>query len=124
MDNDQIAVAPSIAEAPRPAGAPAATDTSSLRCYFRKGSEMTWGWGVTNNNAWFSMSGTWTKTPITKLQKFFTATHQSEMNTAAENALRYYKLVGYTLVGFVAATSSAGYDYPIVSNGTELYPAL
>ena len=44
--------------------------------------------------------------------------------SAAENALRYYKLVGYTLVGFFAATAVSGYDYPIVSNGTELFPAL
>lgn len=122
MNKDLIAVYPSVPEAPKPAGAAAATDTSSLRCYFRKGSETTWGWGVTNNNAWLTMSGTWATTPTTKLEKFFTSMSQSEMNTAAENALRYYKLVGYTLVGFFAATKSTGFDYPIVSNGTELFP--
>jgi hypothetical protein len=124
MNNDRNADHPTILEASRPEGAQAAAETSSLRCYFRKGTETTWGWGVTNGNAWFTMSGTWSKTPYTKLEKFFTAATLADMNTAAENALRYYKLVGYTLVGFFAATQAIGYDYPIVSNGTELYPTL
>jgi hypothetical protein len=122
-NNDQNAAHLSIPEAPRPVGAQATADTSSLRCYFQKGTAVTWGWGVTSDNAWFKMTGSWTKTPITKLQKFFTTASSSELASAAENALRYYKLVGYTLVGFFAATQGAGGDYPIVSNGTELFPA-
>jgi hypothetical protein len=126
MKNDQNAAHLVNPEAAKPAGAQADTDTSSLRCYFKKvtkdGTETTWGWGVASDNSWFKMSGTWKTTPTTKNQKFFTDTSQSAMNTAAENALRYYKLVGYTLVGYFAATQGAGYDYPIVTSGVELYP--
>ncbi|MEO5627026.1 MAG: hypothetical protein ABIQ70_13550, partial [Dokdonella sp.] len=101
----------------------AAADTSSLACYFQKGSDTTWYWGLTSDSAWFQMSGNWQKTPYTKLEKFFSSASQSDMTSACSNSSTYYGLVGYTFVAGFAAQKAAGYNYPIVIGGnTELWP--
>ena len=41
---------------------------------------------------------------------------------AANNAIRYYQRTGYTVEAVLAADSSSGYSYPIVSNGLQLFP--
>jgi hypothetical protein len=97
-------------------------DTTSLACYFQKGGDVTWYWGLNNDDSYYKLNGSWGKTPYTKLQKFFTATGQSEIVAAANRAMSYYKLDGYTLLAVLAADKSAGYNYPIVSGDTELYP--
>jgi hypothetical protein len=103
-------------------GAAAGGDTTSIACYFQKGNDVTWYWGLNNDNSWYSLNGSWATTPYTKLQKFFTGTSFSEIIAAANNAKAYYSLDGYGLIAVFAASKSAGYNYPIVSGDTELFP--
>lgn len=107
-----------------PEAAPmASAQTTSLACYFRNaGGDVVWKWGLAPGNQWYQLSGTWEKTAYTKLQKFFTTTTTGPMNDACSRAKTYYSLTGYDMFGYFAADSSAGYSYPIVSCGVELYP--
>lgn len=101
----------------------AAAGSSSVACYFQKGSDITWYWGLTGDSAWYQLPGTWQKTPYTKLEKFFSTASQSDITSACGNSSTYYKLVGYTFVAAFAAEKAAGYNYPIVIGGnTELWP--
>lgn len=101
----------------------AAADSASLACYFQKGSDTTWYWGLTSDSAWYALSGNWQKTTYTKLEKFFSSASQSDITTACSNSSTYYGLVGYTFVAAFASQKSAGYNYPIVIGGnTELWP--
>jgi hypothetical protein len=98
--------------------------TTSLACYFSKGSDVTWYWGLNNDNSYFKLNGEWRTTPYTKLQKFFTQTSSSEIRKTAVQAQDYYQLTGYSLLGIFAADKAAGYNYPVVVNNTEeLFPA-
>jgi hypothetical protein len=96
--------------------------TTSLACYVQKGSDVTWQWGLNNDNSYYVLNGKWIATPYTGLTKFVTNTSQAELVGAANNAIRYYKLAGYTVQSIFAADSGAGYNYPIVAGSTELYP--
>ena len=105
-----------------PAVAVPSGTTTSLACYVQKGSDVTWQWGLNSDNSYYVLRGAWVTTPYTGLTKFVTSAGQQEMAAAADNAIAYYKLSGYTLQSMFAADSSAGYNYPIVAGGTELYP--
>lgn len=101
----------------------AAADSASLACYFQKGSDTKWYWGLTSDSAWYQLPGNWQKTPYTKLEKFFSTASQSDVTSACTNSSTYYGLVGYTFTAAFAAQKSAGYNYPIVIGGnTELWP--
>ena len=120
----EVAEALSVAE-----GAPATVEaavadatTTSLACYFINGSNVTWYWGLNNDNSYYKLNGSWGTTPYTKLTKFFTSTNSSDIGNAAQNAKNYYNLGSYSLFAIFAADSSSGYNYPVVANGQELYP--
>lgn len=98
------------------------SETTSLACYLQKGNDVTWQWGLNNDNSWYKLNGSWYTTPYTKLQKFVTNTSESEIIAAAHNAIRYYERRGYEVLAVFAADKSAGYSYPIVAGGRELYP--
>lgn len=96
--------------------------SSSLVCYFQKGTDTTWYWGLTSASAWYSLPGNFQTTPYTKLEKFFSTASQGDITSACANSATYYGLVGYNLLAAFAATKKAGYNYPIVINNVELYP--
>lgn len=100
----------------------AGPNTSYVACYFGDPASPTWKWALKSDNAWFSITGYWATTPQTKLQKFFTSTTHAEILQACGNAKAYYKLKDNLFAAF-AATSSTGSNYPLVSNGVELYPS-
>ncbi len=102
--------------------AAAGSTTTSLVCYFQKGEDVTWQWGLKSDNNWYKVAGRWISTPYTGLTKFFTDAGVDELAAAAENARKYHTLNGYTLRAMCAADSAAGYSYPIVSRWVELYP--
>ncbi|UXI67526.1 hypothetical protein [Tahibacter amnicola] len=101
---------------------PAASGTTSLACYFQKGTDIKYEWGLTSNSEWYQLPGQYQTTTYTKLQKFFSTASTNDITTACNNAQVYYKLVGYTMFAAFAASSGAGSNYPIVINNTELYP--
>ena len=115
---------PISADAARPPSAPLVTaDTTSLACYFKNASgSVTWQWGLTPANKWYELTGTWFTTAYTKLQKFSTGTTTGPLNDACAQSLSYYKLTGYSLFAYFAAAKAAGYNYPIISCGVELFP--
>lgn len=115
---------PSSPEQATPASAPLITaQTTSLACYFRNtAGNVTWKWGLAPGNQWYQLSGDWQTTPYSKLQKFFTSTTTGPMNDACSRSKAYYSLTDYSVIAYFAADSSAGYNYPIVSCGVELYP--
>ena len=96
--------------------------TTSVACYLQKGSDVTWHWGLNNDNSWFVLNGRWITTPYTGLTKFVTDTSRGDLLAAAANAIRYYNMSGYTLESLFAADGIGGYNYPIIANGVELYP--
>lgn len=96
--------------------------TTNLACYLRKGDDVTWYWGLNNDDSYYQVNGFWITTPHTKLQKFVTQAGQDDLLAAAANALRYNKLDGYSVVGVFAADKSVGYNYPIISGESTLYP--
>jgi hypothetical protein len=98
------------------------TTTTSLACYVRNGSSVTWQWGLNNDNSYYALNGYWITTPNTRLTKFVTDTDEDELVAAANNAIKYYNLAGYTVLALFAADKSAGYNYPIIVGDSELYP--
>lgn len=96
---------------------------SYVACYFGSPASPRWQWALAPGNAWFAMDGEWNKTQFTKLEKFFTDTTQSTIHDACLRAQSYYGESGQ-LFGMFAATSSTGYNYPIVTGGVELFPSL
>ena len=96
--------------------------TTSLACYIQNGSSITWQWGLNNDNSYYVLNGSWITTPYTGLTKFVTTTSLDQLMAAAANAIRYYQRTGYTVLSLLAADGSAGYNYPIVSGGTQLFP--
>ncbi|MGJ7440369.1 hypothetical protein [Aquipuribacter sp. MA13-6] len=103
-------------------GGNAGETTTSLACYVEKGSDVTWQWGLNADNSWYKLRGRWITTPFTGLTKFLTSTSEGELTAAANQAIQYYKLSGYTLRGMFAADGAGGYNYPILIGTTELYP--
>ncbi len=102
---------------------PGGTTTTSLACYVRNGSNVTWQWGFNGDNSYFELTGYWIKTAHTGLTKFVTDTDEAELLAAAEKAIEYYKLTGYTVLALFAADKTAGYNYPIIVGDAELYPS-
>jgi len=99
--------------------------TTFLACYFRKSNgDVEWHWGLNSDNSYYKLSGDWFTTPYTKLQKFQTFTSVENIQRAANTAQAYYKLTEAVLIGIFAADKNAGYNYPIVLSGSELYPEL
>jgi len=99
----------------------AQADTSNVACYFDDRATITWRWGLKENNSWYEVSGDWKKTEYTKATKFFSKTKPAAVKAACVKAKKYYKENGQLLAIF-AATSSVGHNYPMVLNGTEVYP--
>lgn len=117
---------PLSADETKPAAAPLFTaNSTSLACYFKRADgNVTWQWGLAPGNQWYQLTGSWLTTPYTKLQKLFTDTSTGPLNDACARSKTYYKLKDYTLIAYFAADKSAGYNYPIVSCGVELFPSL
>jgi len=97
-------------------------NASSVACYFGTLGSHTWQWGLQSDNGWYYMNGHWSTTQMTKTQKFFTDVPQSDIVAACENAKRRHKIQQPLFAAF-AATSSLGSNYPIVSQGKQLYPS-
>ena len=119
---------PASPDEPTPASAPVVSaTTTSLACYFSKADHSvrsTWQWGLSPGNQWYQLTGSWETTPYTKLTKFFTDKPTAELNEACKRSKNYYKLHGYDMFAYFAADSNIGYNYPIVSGGVELFPAV
>lgn len=98
------------------------TTTTSVACYVSNGESVTWQWGLNADNSYYTLNGYWIKTPQTGLTKFVTDTSQDEMIRAANRAIDYYKLAGYSVLAMFAADKSAGFNYPIIVGDAELYP--
>ena len=98
------------------------TTTTSVACYVINGSSITWQWGLNDDNSYYALNGYWITTPHTGLTKFVTDTSVDELLTAANQAIFYNKLTGYTVFAMFAADKSAGYNYPIIVGSSELYP--
>jgi|GEM_PF-4393284 len=96
-------------------------NSSSVACYFGTLGSHRWEWARQSNNDWFSMTGHWSTTELTKAHKFFTNAPQSEIVAACENARRYNKIQQPLFAAF-AATSGVGSNYAIVSQGVQLFP--
>jgi hypothetical protein len=125
MTQGPIAVRSAAGEAlsaPVSAVLAAAQTTTSLACYFQHGSSAPWQWGLNADNSYYKLNGFWLTTPYTKLMKFVTDTNAGELVAAANQAMAYYGLGGSSILAICAADSAAGYSYPIVSRGSELYP--
>lgn len=105
-----------------PVGAAPTGTTTSVACYLRNGTDVTWQWGLNDDNSWYVLNGQWITTPYSGLTKFVTSAGQGDLVAAANNAIRYYQRTGYTVEAVLAADSSSGYSYPIVSNGLQLFP--
>lgn len=99
----------------------AGASSSYTTCYFRdsKGS-ISWEWGLKSDNGWYSMSGNWITTSLTKIQKFETTDSYESIYASCENSKKYYKVSG-DLFAIFAATSGAGSNYPILVGGGELF---
>ncbi len=100
------------------------TTTTSLACYLRKDSSVTWQWGLKDDDSWYELSGYWITTPHTKLTKFVTNTDQAELQAAAQKAIDHHRMAGYSVLAMFAADRSLGFNYPIVLGDAELFPTL
>jgi hypothetical protein len=98
-----------------------AAGSSYVACYFGDASNNQWNWALTPANGWYSLSGDYNKSQFTKIERFVTTASQSDIATACAQSKAYYKITGNFFAAF-AATKAAGYSYPILSNGTYLYP--
>lgn len=117
-----VAFLPSPARtAPNPKSVKAAS-TSNVACYFRTDDgKVSWQWGLTGANSYFSFSGEWKTTPYTKNQKFHSATDYATICSACDYAKTYYKESGNVFAMF-ASVSNSGYNYPIVLGANEISP--
>jgi hypothetical protein len=84
--------------------------------------DVTWYWGLNNDNSYYQLNGFWITTQYTKLQKFVTDTSPEEMLAAAQNALKYNNKTDYSVIGVFAADKNAGYNYPIVVGDSTWHP--
>lgn len=96
--------------------------TTSIACYIQKGNDVTWYWGLNNDDSYYQLNGFWITTQYTKVQKFVTDTSPEEMLAAAANALKYYNKTDYSVIAVFAADKSGGYNYPIVVGDSTWYP--
>lgn len=97
-------------------------ETSYVACYFRKDDgSISWQWGLTGTNAYYSFTGEWKKTAHTKITKFFSSVDYSSLCDACTNAKSYYKESG-TVFAMFAATTNAGSNFPIILGGNEISP--
>jgi hypothetical protein len=98
-----------------------AAGSSYVACYFGDASNYQWNWALTPANGWYSISGDFNKSKLTKIQRFVTAASQSDIVTACAQSKAYYKITGNFFAAF-AATKGSGYNYLILSNETYLFP--
>jgi hypothetical protein len=91
-------------------------------CYFQKGDNKTWQWGLKGDDGWYKLNGKWVVTADTKITRFETSTNRNDIVGSCLNSQRYYNKGDYSIVGIYAADSSAGYNYPIYANGQEVTP--
>jgi hypothetical protein len=69
----------SIANA-APISAPISGDTYTYTtCYFQKGGNKTWQWGLKGDNGWYKLNGKWVKTDDTKITRFETSTNRNDI---------------------------------------------
>lgn len=108
---------------PKPVELPEVDATTSYAsCYFRTSSgSTTWQWALTVTDAYYTFPGDWITTPHTGIEKFKTTTSYEDLYDACQYSKIYYGVNG-TLYSIFAATSSIGYNYPIVVGGAELFP--
>ena len=98
-----------------------AAGSSYISCYFGDASNFQWKWALAPDNGWYSVAGDYSKSPFTKIERFVTSTSQSDILNACAKSKAYYNVTGNLFAAF-AATQAAGFNYPILSNGTMLYP--
>ena len=98
-----------------------AAGSSYIACYFGDASNHQWKWALAPDNGWYSVAGDYGKSQFTKIERFVTSASQSDIATACAKSKAYYNVTGNLFAAF-AATQGAGYNYPILSNGTILYP--
>ena len=91
-------------------------------CYFEKGDDKTWQWGLNGNNGWYELGGRWVKTNETRIERFETSTNRNDIVGSCINSQKYYAKSDYRISGIYAADKSAGYNYPIYANGQEVTP--
>jgi hypothetical protein len=116
-----VGIASLCNNAPEVSAAPAADETYTYTvCYFTKGSERKWEWGLKSDNGWYKLYGTWEKTRDTRIMKFWTKASRTEIQASCMNSQNYYKLRGYTLDKIFAADSARGSNYPIVTPEGEI----
>ena len=68
------------------------------------------------------LRGQWITTPYTGLKKFVTDTDEAELIAAANQAITYHNMAGYSVESVFASESSSDNNYPIIVNGTLLDP--
>jgi hypothetical protein len=98
-----------------------AAGSSYVACYFGDASNNQWHWALNSASGWYSISGDYNKSQFSKIERFVTTASQSDIATACAQSKAYYNIPGNFFAAF-AATQAAGYNYPILSNGTYLYP--
>ena len=57
-----------------------------VACYFGTAGNNSWQWGLSDNDDYFTLTGYWGTTPLTKIKKFFTVTPAIGMQKSCENA--------------------------------------
>jgi hypothetical protein len=98
-----------------------AAGSTYVTCYFGDTSNFTWQWALAPNNSYYSVAGDYNKSPLSKIERFVTTTPQNDIMAACAQSKAYYKVTGNFFAAFAAA-KAAGYNYPILSNGTYLFP--
>lgn len=117
------AAEPVAAQAAEPQKEPPklAAGYSYVTCYFGTPTDYEWKWGLAPNNSYYSMSGSWTVSQFSEIDRFVTTASASDVANACQNSKNYYGISGNLFAAFASA-SNAGDNYLILSNGTYLYP--
>jgi hypothetical protein len=100
----------------------AVADIQYTTCYFNNNGSITYKWGLTPSSSWYTFTGTWVKTPYTKLDKFKTTVAYQEIYDSCVNSKSYYSVSGELFAIFAAGGWSTDANYPILLGGGELFP--
>ena len=98
------------------------TSTSTV-CYFQKGNNTVWRWGLNSNFDWFKLNGKWVKNHQTKNYKFETRTPEEQIKKSCEHSQHYYQKRSYKLTAIYASDSRHGKNHPIYVNGKRISPS-
>ena len=96
--------------------------TTSVVCYFQKGNNRLWKWGLQPNNGWFVLNGSWQKTIDTRITYFETPSSADTIRQSCRQSRAYYGYGDYTINGIYAANSSLGSNYPIMARAVVVKP--